>query len=35
MNASHRICINRESEQLDAAVRLAETMCSKENITNT
>ena len=34
MNASHRICINSESEQLDEAIRLAETMCSKENITN-
>jgi len=34
LNASHRICINSGSEHLDAALRLAETMCSKENITN-
>lgn len=34
MNASHRICINSESDQLDAAIRLAETMCSKGTITN-
>lgn len=34
MNASHRICINSGSDQLETAIRLAETMCSKENITN-
>lgn len=34
MNASQRICINSKSKKIDAAVRLAETMCSKESITN-
>lgn len=32
MNAAHRICINSETDQLDASVRLAETMCSKETV---
>jgi len=34
MNAANRICINSESDQPDAAIRLVETMCSKESITN-
>lgn len=32
MNASQQICIDSETDQLELAIRLAETMCSKEAV---